>query len=135
VNKLKGKIVNIESSDNISIIEVDVQGDVFSSIVLEGKKGPFQYKKNDKVTLLFKETEVGIAKDLSGMISLRNRFKSVITKIEKGSILAKVTLNYRKHMIEAIISTRSANNMKLKENEEVEWLVKTNEVSLMKDPQ
>ena len=134
MNKLQGTIVSIESSNHISIIEVDVQGDVFSSIVLEGKKGPCQYKKNDKVTLLFKETEVGIAKNLSGFISFRNRFKSVIQKIEKGSILAKVTLNYKNNTIESIISTRSANNMKLKENEEVEWLVKTNEVSLMKDP-
>ena len=135
MNKLKGKIIDIQSSDNISIIEVDVQGDVFSSIVLEGKKGPCQYKKNDKVTLLFKETEVGLAKDLSGLISLRNRFKSVIKKIEKGSILAKVTLNYKNNTIESIITTKSAHRMKLEENEEVEWLVKTNEVSLMKDPE
>ena len=135
MNKLEGKIVDIQSSDNISIIEVDVEGDAFSSIVLEGKKGPTQYKKNDKVSLLFKETEVGLAKDLTGLISLRNRFKSVITKIEKGTILAKVTLNYKNKTIESIISTKSANNMKLKEGEDVEWLVKTNEVTLMKNPE
>ena len=135
MNKLKGKIIDIQSSDNISILQVNVDGDVFSSIVLEGKKGPFHYKKNDTVTLLFKETEVGLAKNLSGLISLRNRFKSVIEKIEKGPILAKVTLKYKKNKIESIISTQSAQQLKLKEDEEVEWLVKTNEVTLMKDPQ
>lgn len=134
MNKLKGKIVEIESSDNISIIRVDVDGDVFSSIVLEGKKGLSNYKIKDPVTLLFKETEVGIAKDLTGMISLRNRFKSVITKIDKGPILAKVTLNYKDHTIESVICAQSAVQMKLKNNEEVEWLVKTNEVTLMKNP-
>ena len=134
MNKLKGKISDIESSDNISIIRVDVDGDIFSSIVLEGKKGPTNYKIKDNVTLLFKETEVGLAKDLTGMISLRNRFKTNITKIDKGPILAKITLNYKNHTLESVISTPSANQMKLKDKEEVEWLVKTNEVTLMKNP-
>ena len=134
MNKLKGKIVDIQSSDNISMIHVDVEGDMFSSIVLEGKKGPVNYKIKDSVTLLFKETEVGIAKDLTGMISLRNRFKAVIKKIDKGPILAKITLNYKNRAIESIISARSTSQMKLKDNEEVEWLVKTNEVTLMKNP-
>ena len=134
MNKLKGKIVNIQSSDNISIIHVDVDGDMFSSIVLEGKKGMMNYKIKDNVTLLFKETEVGLAKDLTGLISLRNRFKAAIKKIDKGPILAKITLNYKTHTIESIISAQSTNQMKLKEKEEVEWLVKTNEVTLMKNP-
>ena len=134
MNKLKGKIVDIQSSDNISIVHVDVDGDVLSSIVLEGKKSPVNYKVKDSVTLLFKETEVGLAKNLTGMISLRNRFKATIKKIDKGPVLAKITLNYRDHIIESIISSQSAVGMKLKEKEEVEWLVKTNEVTLMKNP-
>lgn len=134
MNKLRGKIVDIQSSDNISIVQVDVAGDILSSIILEGKDGPSNYKLNDRVTLLFKETEVGVAKDLTGMISLRNRFKATIKKIDKGHILAKVTLNYKEHTIESIISAQSASQMKLKDKEEVEWLVKTNEVTLMKDP-
>ena len=134
MNKLKGRIVDIQSSENISIIQVDVEGDVFSSIVLEGKKGPANYKIKDSVTLLFKETEVGLAKDLTGMISLRNRFKAVIQKIDQGPILAKITLHYKNNTIESIISARSTDHMKLKEKEDVEWLVKTNEVTLMKNP-
>ena len=134
MNKLIGKIVKIQSSENLSIIHVDVDGDVFSSIVLEGKKGGMNYRVQDSVTLLFKETEVGLAKDLTGMISLRNRFKANIKKIDKGPILAKITLSYKKHIIESIISFQSAIQMKLKDKEEVEWLVKTNEVTWMKNP-
>ena len=56
-----------------------------------------------------------------------------IVKIDKGPILAKVTLNYKKNKIESVISTQSCEQMELKEKDEVEWLVKTNEVSLMKN--
>src|SRR3989338_1641982 len=92
MNKLKGNIIDIVSSEHISMIAVDVQGDIFSSIVLEGKKGPRNYKVTDKVTVLFKETEVGIAKNLTGLISFRNRFTSTIKRIEKGPILSKISL-------------------------------------------
>ena len=108
MNKLKGKIVDIQSSDNISIVHVDVDGDILSSIVLEGKKSPSNYKIN--------------------------RFKATIKKIDKGPVLAKITLIYRDHIIESIISSQSAVGMKLKVKEEVEWLVKTNEVTLMRNP-
>ena len=134
MNKLKGKISGIQSSENISFIQVEVEGDVFSSMQLEGKSLKSEYKTGDTVTLLFKETEVGIAKHLKGMISLRNRFKGVIREIKKGPILARVLLGYRTSMIESLISTQSSEAMKLIEGEEVEWLVKSNEMMLLKDP-
>ena len=135
MNTLKGKIIDIQSSEMISLISVDVGGDVFSSIVLEGKKAPMSYRKGEQVNLIFKETEVGIAKNLSGFISFRNRFPARIKKIDKGSLLAKILLDYKGQRVESIISAKSAGEMKLKENEDIEWLVKTNEVSLMQIPQ
>ncbi|HBR14140.1 MAG TPA: hypothetical protein DD723_01165 [Candidatus Omnitrophica bacterium] len=135
MNTLMGTIVDIHSSDMISMINVDVDGDIFSSIILEGKKGPFHYKLAEKAHLLFKETEVGIAKNLSGLISFRNRFPARIKKVETGPVLSKIILDYRGKWIESIISTRSVGDMGLKEDDHVEWLVKTNEVSLMPIPQ
>ena len=134
MNKLSGKIKDIQSSDAISLVQVDVDGDIFSAMILEGNKSPARYKNNDHVALLFKETEVGLAKNLTGMISLRNRFKGNIEKIEKGPILAKITLKYKSHKVESIITSRSAEQMALREKEEVEWLVKSNEMTLMQDP-
>lgn len=133
MNTLKGKVTEIRSSDMISLISVNVDGDLFSSIVLE-KRGDVTYKKGDLVNLVFKETEVGIAKGLSGKISLRNRFAGQIRKVEKGSVLAKIVLDYKGKTIESIISTKSAIDMELEPNDDVEWLVKTNEVSLMSIP-
>jgi len=133
MNRINGKIVAVESSENISIVHVDVSGDVFSSIVLEGSKTPLKYKTGDLVTLLFKETEVGIAKNLTGSISLRNRFRSAIRNIERGPILTKVTMEYKNVAIDSVITTQSAGELNIQDNDQVEWLVKANEVTLMKD--
>ncbi len=83
MNKLNGTIVNIQSSSEISIVAVDVSGDVFSALVLETPVSATYLKTGSKVEVIFKETEVSIAKDLSGLISLRNRFKARIKRIEK----------------------------------------------------
>ena len=131
MNILKGKITEIQSSDTLSLISVDVDGDTLSAVVLEGKKGILNYKKGELVQVIFKETEVGLAKNFSGLISFRNRFPAKIQTIEKGYVLTKISLDYKGHRIVAIISTKSAEEMKLKESDAVEWLVKTNEVSLM----
>jgi len=112
------------------MVDIDVDGDVFSSIVLETPGTAPYLKQGSSVTLLFKETEVSIGKDLSGLISLRNRFKATIKQIEKSDILTKLFLNYKGKEIISIISTRSARKLALAGGDEIEWLVKTNEVSL-----
>ena len=130
MNKLTGKIILIVSSPHMSMVDVDVDGDVFSSIVLETPATGSYLKEGVEITLLFKETEVSIGKNLSGMISLRNRFKARVKGVEKSDILSKISLEYRSKKIVSIISTRSVDKLGLMAGDEVEWLVKTNEVSL-----
>ncbi len=133
MNRLTGKIILVESSPHMSMVDIDVSGDVFCSIVLETASTASYLKQGSSVTLVFKETEVSIGKNLTGLISLRNRFKATIKRIEKSDILTKVFLNYRDKEIVSIISTRSAQKLGLIIGDDVEWLVKTNEVSLLQE--
>ncbi len=130
MNKLDGKILRIESSDAMSLVEVNVDGDTLSALLLETSQTAAYLTIGGPITLLFKETEVAIAKNLFGLISLRNRLKGTIKKIEKAKILAKVVLNYKDREIVSIITSASAEKLDLKPGEEVEWLVKANEISL-----
>jgi len=112
------------------MVDIDVLGDVFSSIVLETPATASYLKTGNSVNLLFKETEVSIGKNLSGLISLRNRFQGTIKRIEQSDILSKVYIDYQSHKIISIISTRSTQKLGLVAGDHIEWLVKTNEVSL-----
>jgi len=87
-------------------------------------------KTGHQVNVLFKETEVSIARNLSGQISLRNRFAATITRIRSEGMLAEITLASAGHAVVSIITSRSARRMELKTGDQVEWLVKANEVSL-----
>jgi len=83
------------------------------------------------VSLIFKETEVSIAKDLNGKISLRNRLICKVISIERGELLSKINLQFGAYNISSAITTRSVDYLELVVGDEVTALIKSNEISLM----
>lgn len=131
MNKLKAAIVNIESADHISLVDLRANGDIFSCVIIETAETADYLKIGHEVYILFKETEVSIGKNLSGEISLRNRIHATVKQIDKGKVLCKIILDYKGIQIGSVITTRSANNLQLKVGDAVVGLVKANEVSIM----
>jgi len=131
MNKIKGKVKNITSGKDVSLVEVDTPIGTVHSVVI-GDGSLFEHLQVGKdVYVLFKETEVSIGKDLSGQISLRNRFRCVIKRIEEGQVLSRIILDCGGTEIVSIITTGSVKRMGLENGDNVCALVKTNEVSLM----
>lgn len=131
MNKLLATIRNIESSDQISLVDLEVHGDLFSCVIIETPETAAYLEIGNTVHILFKETEVSIAKDMSGQISLRNRVRAAIKHINKSAILTELTLDYQGGDVCSIITTRSAENLKLQVGDAVTGLIKANEVSIM----
>ncbi len=101
-------------------------------MLIESATQPEWLQTGNSIELIFKETEVSLAKNLSGLISTRNRMKCEITQIELGELLSKIDLKFQRFQISSAITTRSVNLLKLKIGDQVEALVKANEISLMK---
>ncbi len=115
----------------MSLVDVAVGDDVFTATLLETPETAAYLKVGNKVTLLFKETEVSLAKNLSGLISLRNRIPVTIRSIERGDILSAVTLDYAGQPLMSVITTRSIDRMQLAAGDAIEALIKANEIALM----
>ena len=133
MNKLQGIITQIQKSGAILLVDVDVDGQGFSAMLIESATQPEWLQTGSTIDLVFKETEVSLAKNLSGMISMRNRMKCTVEQIERGELLSKVSLKFQNYTITSAITTRSVDSFKLAIGDEVEALVKANEVSLMKN--
>lgn len=131
MNRLRGRITRIESNDHVSLVDVDVMGDSFTATLLETPDDAEYLKVGNTVEVLFKETEVSLAKGLSGLISLRNRVDTTVIQVRSGVILSEVVLDYRGQSISSIITTRSIGRLDLKAGDKVEAMVKANEVTLM----
>ena len=132
MNKLSGVITQIQHSGAIILVDVDVDGHGFSALLIESVNQPDWLLTGNAVDLVFKETEVSLAKDLSGMISMRNRMKCRVIDLDRGGLLSKVTMQFQNYQVVSAITSRSVDSLQIKIGDEVEALVKSNEVSLMK---
>jgi molybdate transport system regulatory protein len=131
MNKLPGRIKQIQKSGAIMLVDVDVNGHGFSVLLIESVIHPQWLQTGNIISLVFKETEVSLAKGLSGKLSLRNRMICTVQQIERGELLSKITLQFQQYSIASAITTRAVDSLQIKVGEEIEALVKANEVSLM----
>ena len=129
MNTLTGKIVKIATSGEIGQVHVDVNGAIFTSILLDVNS--FGITNEESVKLLFKANEVLIATKES-RVSAKNAFLGKVIKIEQGLILSEVTLEFQESSIKSIITTNSLQTLNIKEDMTFLWFVKANEVTLQK---
>jgi molybdate transport system regulatory protein len=133
VNRLTGKITSIEHNSHMSLVDVAVGDDIFSATLLETPQTADYLEVGREVTLMFKETEVSLAKNLSGLISMRNRFSATVLGIEHGAIMSAVKLDYCGLPLTSIVTTRAVGRLNLTVGDSVEGLVKANEMVLSHD--
>lgn len=132
MNKLTGTIKQIQQSGAILLVDVDVLGQGFSALLIESAIRPEWLQQGNTVELVFKETEVTLAKGLSGKISMRNRMKCIVQSINRGELLCTVSLKFETYSITSAITTRAVDSLQITVNEEIDALVKSNEITLMR---
>ncbi len=133
MNILTGIITQIQQSGAILLVDVDVDGQNFSALLIESATRPDWLQKSNVIDLVFKETEVSLAKNLSGLISLRNRMQCKVIQVDRGELLSKITMQFQKHIITSAITTRSVDSLQIGVGDAIEAMVKSNEISLMKN--
>lgn len=131
MNQLRGRITAIETNGYLALVDVAVGADSFAAILMETPASAPYLAVGREVRVLFKETEVSLAKNLSGLLSLRNRLQGKVFDIRGGAILSEVMLDYQGQCITSIITSRAVERLGLRAGDEVEALIKANEVSLM----
>lgn len=132
MNKLPGTITQIQQSGAILLVDVKVETQIFSALMIESALWPEWLVENGMVDVVFKETEVSLAKGLSGQISLRNRIKCSVLEINRGDLLIKVILKFLDYTLVSAITPRAVDSLQLRVGDGIEALIKSNEVSLIK---
>ena len=65
-------------------------------------------------------------------LSARNQIEGKIVELEVDGVMARVTVQVGKNLIDSVITRRSANEMKLKVGDRVSAVIKSTEVMLQK---
>lgn len=130
MNLLEGKISEIKTEGSLSLVKVMVQNCPITSIVIDTPKSAGYLAIENSVKILFKETEVVLAKGISGVISLQNKLDCSVHSFEKGKLLCKILLNFQNTTITSVITRNAFDQLDIKENDLVQAMIKTNEISL-----
>ena len=83
-----------------------------------------------KVKLSVKPSNISIAKNLIGEISLSNQIVATIQSLENGQLLTSVILKINDTLLESIITVDSSKRMNLQIGEVVTILIKASNLSI-----
>jgi molybdopterin-binding protein len=66
-------------------------------------------------------------------ISARNRLPGTVVRVREGEVMAQVTIRVGRHLIDAVITRDSAEEMGLKRGDRVAALVKSTAIMVLKE--
>ena len=132
MNVLQGKIAEVRVNGELSIVRVDAGGHLLSCIVIDTPETAEYLVKGEAVKVIFKETEVIIGTGSTEGISLRNKFRGKVVRIDSDILLSKLTIDTPVGMITSIITSNAVAELGIGVDSEVTAMVKTNELILSK---
>ena len=133
MNLLLGNITEITTEGSLSLVKIKVRHTVFTAIVIDTPETAHYLKTGNSIKILFKETEVILAKKITGIISLQNKMECIIDSFEKGKLLCKIILRFGTYTIASVITRTAFDQLAIEENDEITAMIKTNEISLSHD--
>lgn len=128
MNEFKAIVSKIDNLDNLNIVEFSFFDITLSMMSLD----LHNIEVGTKVLLTVKASNVAIAKELQGQISLANSIKSQIIKLDMGKLLTSIKLQHNDTSITSIITTKSAKRLNLKQNDCVSAIFKSSDLSIKK---
>lgn len=128
MSQLIASIIKINTLDGLNIVQFDFLGIPLKMMSLDLSK---DIQVGKKVLLGVKSTNISIAKNLQGEISLSNQIIAKIQNVQNGELLSSITLKKDDILIESIITVDSSKRMDLKENDEVTLLIKASDLSIL----
>jgi molybdopterin-binding protein len=128
MNKIEAIISQIDSIDNLNIVQFDFSGIKLKMMSLDLNE---KIKVGQKVILIVKATNILLAKDFEGMISFSNQIRGKIENIEDGKLLCSITLVVNNTKFQSIITQNSTDRMNLKKDEEITILIKASDLSIL----
>ncbi|RDU63930.1 molybdopterin-binding protein [Helicobacter sp. MIT 14-3879] len=134
MNTIQAKIISIKRNKDIALIKLEVldSNNIFSALILDFNTKDTSFINNEIYNVVFKESEVMLCHKDYALISARNKFNSIVIKIEEDDIFARIYFKFEKYTITSLITKEAKDSLNVKINEEFGWFVKSNEVMLSK---
>ncbi|CAN5385824.1 TOBE domain-containing protein [soil metagenome] len=130
MNILQGTISAVKTDGSLSLVKVKAKNNIITSLSIDTPQHSDFLQVGKEVNIVFRETEVILAKQLQGLISVQNKLDCIVAHIEKGELLCKITLDFQGTNIISIITRNAFDQLLITEKENISALIKSTEVSI-----
>jgi molybdate transport system regulatory protein len=131
MNRIRVIIKEVTISGGVILVDMEAEDCLMSALLIDSAVNPGWLQKGASIYAIFKETEITLAKNLSGRISTRNRLPCTIRNVVRGQLMSVVSMQFGKYTIESAVTTRAVDLLELKAGQNVTALIKANEITLM----
>ncbi len=128
MNRIAATITAIESFDGINVVSFEADGQPMRMMALELNE---TLRVGSKVILGIKASNIAIASELKGVLSISNQLKVDIEQVNNGELLSSIKFRFAGSLIESIITRDSSQCMNLCPGDEVVALIKSSELSVL----
>lgn len=130
MNIFRGNIKTIQSQGNFSLVSIQCKHTVLKAILIGNPAELPDLAIGRSVKLMFKETEVILARNHISEISLVNQFLAIVTNIQVGEIMSRIILKHPDGEVAAVISSIALQKLNLSIDEKIYVMIETNEIML-----
>ncbi len=128
MNQISAIVTEIECSDAITIVSFEASNQPLSMVALELDN---RLAIGSNVILGVKASNISIAIEPIGLLSISNQLNVTIDDIKSGNLLSSIKFTFAGRSIESIISRESATKMDLRSGVGVIALIKASELSIL----
>ena len=131
MNRLEGEISKIIEGNGLSQVTISIGGNTdLKCLLLETASSASYLRLGVKRTVIFKETEVILAKANQTGISLQNKIPGIIQNIREDELLCEITVETKAGLVVGIIGSDAKIEMGLSIGEPITVMIKQNEIML-----
>jgi len=127
MNKLTVKVEVIEQVDNLHVVTCQLGCQTLKMLSLELSDS---LKIGSTIDLSVKSTNISLAKNFTGKISLVNQLKAKVTNVDNGKLLSSIQVDVEGFALESLVTLEASLSMELSVGDDVLVLLKGSEVSV-----
>ncbi len=125
MNRLNVKVEQIDKIDKLHVITCKLGCQSIKAVSLELNES---LKIGSNVELSVKSTNMALAKNFSGELSIINQLTAKVTAIDKGALLSVVQVEFEGFSLECLLTVEATLSMGLSVGDDVTLLIKGSEV-------
>ena len=128
MNRIPATITDIKAHNGITVISFMAMGQPMRMMALEVDD---TLEAGSEVVLGVKASNIALAKNPVGLMSISNRLNATIKHISNGKLLSSIKFRLGDTLIESVITLDSSHRMNLQQGDSIIALIKSSELSIL----